>query len=187
MTGTGTRCTTGTSTSTDPSAVSSSAASASPGRVRNTRQAGVIEAALRGADGFRTAQQLYAQLRERGERIGLTTVYRYLNLLAEHGRADVVRSADGEAQYRLCGPVDIAGNEAGRAHHHHVVCRVCGRSVEVSDPEVEVWADRVAAAAGYTDVSHTLEVFGLCPQHSPKPPGRAARPPVVSPGLADQT
>jgi Fur family ferric uptake transcriptional regulator len=156
-----------------------SAAPASPGRVRNTRQAGVIEAALRGADGFRTAQQLFAQLRERGERIGLTTVYRYLNLLAEHGRADVVRAGDGEARYRLCGPADIAGSQTTPAHHHHVVCRVCGRSVQVRGPEVEAWAERVAAAAGYTDVSHTLEVFGLCPQHSASPspsPSRAARP-----------
>lgn len=137
----------------------------------------MIEAALRGVDGFRTAQQLFAQLREQGERIGLTTVYRYLNLLAEHGRADVVRSADGEAQYRLCGPADIAGGEAVQSHHHHVVCRACGRSVEVRGPEVEAWAERVATAAGYTDVSHTLEVFGLCPEHSPQPerPPRPAR------------
>jgi len=180
MTGTDTPCTTGTSTSTElrivasdppqPTRHSPSAhPAAAPGRVRNTRQAGVIEAALREADGFRTAQQLFARLRERGESIGLTTVYRYLNLLAEQDRADVVRSGDGEAQYRLCGPADDSGGSGGvenREHHHHVVCRVCGRSVEVSGPEVETWAQQVATAAGYTDISHTLEVFGLCPQHS---------------------
>lgn len=149
--------------------------SASPGRVRNTRQAGVIEAALRGADGFRTAQQLFAALRERGERIGLTTVYRYLNLLTEHGRADVVHTADGEAQYRLCGPADGELGDSASGHHHHVVCRVCGRSVEVRGPEVEVWAVQVATAAGYTDISHTLEVFGLCPEHSPRDSARAPR------------
>lgn len=158
-----------------------------PGRVRNTRQAGVIEAALREADGFRTAQQLFARLRERGESIGLTTVYRYLNLLAEQDRADVVRSGDGEAQYRLCGPANDGGDNGtdtgggeSREHHHHVVCRVCGRSVEVSGPEVETWAQQVATAAGYTDISHTLEVFGLCPQHSPtaakaRRPARSSR------------
>jgi len=157
---------------------------AAPGRVRNTRQAGVIEGALREADGFRTAQQLFARLRERGESIGLTTVYRYLNLLAEQDRADVVRSGDGESQYRLCGPANGGGDSGGdtgggenRAHHHHVVCRVCGRSVEVSGPEVEAWAQQVATAAGYTDISHTLEVFGLCPEHSARTakPRRAAR------------
>jgi Fur family ferric uptake transcriptional regulator len=139
--------------------------------MRNTRQAGVIEAALRGADGFRTAQQLFSTLRERGEQIGLTTVYRYLNLLTEHGRADVVHTVDGEAQYRLCGPGDDRAGDGEPAHHHHVVCRVCGRSVEVNGPEVEAWAVRVATAAGYTDISHTVEVFGLCPEHSPGPPG----------------
>jgi len=153
---------------TEPTVVSAVPAHR-PGRVRNTRQADAIEAALRGADGFRTAQQMFAWLRERGERIGLTTVYRHLNLLAEQGRVDVVRAGDGEARFRLCGVGGTAGSGSAQAeqHHHHVVCRVCGRSVQVSGPEVEAWAARVAAAAGYTDVSHTLEVFGLCPQHSP--------------------
>ena len=133
------------------------------GRQRNTRQAAAVESVMREADGFRTAQELFAELRSRGDGIGLTTVYRHLNLLAELGTADVVHRADGETQYRLCGaPTDAT--DAG--HHHHVVCRECGRSVEVSGPEVENWAERVAVAAGYTEVTHTLEVFGLCPEHS---------------------
>lgn len=128
------------------------------GRVRNTRQATLIEDALRQADGFRTARELFDEVRRRGDRIGLTTVYRHLNLLAEHGSADQVHRAGGETQYRLCGTAD--------SHHHHIVCRVCGRSVEVSGPEVEEWAQRVAAQAGYTEISHTLELFGLCPRHA---------------------
>ncbi|MHA3701813.1 Fur family transcriptional regulator [Jatrophihabitans sp. YIM 134969] len=135
------------------------------GRVRNTRQAAVIEDVLREQDGFRSAQQLHAAITTAGGKVGLTTVYRYLNTLADAGRADVVHNAEGEAQFRLCG--EVAGVPYGDAgHHHHVVCRVCGRSVEVSGPEVEAWAERVAAAAGYTEVTHTLEVFGLCPEHS---------------------
>lgn len=136
-----------------------------PTRLRNTRQAEALESILREADGFRTAQDLFAELRRRGDRIGLTTVYRHLATLAEQGSADVVHTADGESQYRLCGVPAGAGEPAGD-HHHHLVCRQCGRSVEVSGPEVEAWAERVAAAAGYTEISHTLEVFGLCPEHS---------------------
>jgi Fur family transcriptional regulator, ferric uptake regulator len=132
-------------------------------RVRNTRQAEAVEAVLAEADGFRTAQDLFSELRRRGDHVGLTTVYRRLNLLAELGRADVVHTGDGESQYRLCG---VGATPEHGEHHHHVVCRVCGRSVEVSGPEVEAWADQVATAAGYTDVSHTVEVFGLCPEHS---------------------
>lgn len=133
-----------------------------PGRVRRTRQGAAIEDVLREADGFRTAQELYDRLRHRGDKVGLTTVYRHLNLLAEHHLADVVHREDGESQYRLCG----AATADPVGHHHHVVCRRCGRSVAVEGPEVEDWAERVAAAAGYTDISHTVELFGLCPEHS---------------------
>jgi Fur family ferric uptake transcriptional regulator len=134
-----------------------------PGRQRATRQAHAIEAALAEADGFRTAHDLFTSIRAGGERIGLTTVYRHLSLLADTDRADVVHTAEGEAQYRLCGPRD---STSPNDHHHHIVCRECGRSVEVSGPEVEAWAGRVAAASGYTDITHTVELFGLCPQHS---------------------
>jgi Fur family ferric uptake transcriptional regulator len=137
-----------------------------PGRQRTTRQAQAIEAALAEADGFRTAHELFTSLRAGGERVGLTTVYRHLSLLADTDRADVVHTAEGEAQYRLCGPRDSTHPDD---HHHHIVCRVCGRSIEVSGPEVEAWADRVAAAAGFTEITHTVELFGLCPEHSARP------------------
>ncbi|MDQ2839275.1 MAG: transcriptional repressor [Actinomycetota bacterium] len=140
------------------------------GRLRNTRQAAAVEEVLRDADGFRTAQQLFDEVRQRGHQIGLTTVYRHLNLLAETGSADIVHAADGETQFRLCGTATEPN--AADHHHHHLICRVCGRSVEVSGPEVEEWAERVALAAGYTEVTHTLEVFGLCPEHSKRPKGR---------------
>lgn len=148
-----------------------------PGRQRNTRQAAAIESALADADGFRTAHDLFATIRSAGERIGLTTVYRHLSLLADTGRADMVHTTDGEAQYRLCGP--RSGVESvDDGHHHHIVCRQCGRSVEVSGPEVEAWADRVAAQAGYTEISHTVELSGLCPEHSPSPsPDNSGGPP----------
>jgi Fur family ferric uptake transcriptional regulator len=134
-------------------------------RVRVTRQGAAVDAVLRDADGFRTAQDLHAELRRRGEQVGLTTVYRHLKALSDAGEIDVVHRPDGEAQYRLCGPTD-EGAAAPTSHHHHLVCRVCGRAVEVDGPEVEAWAERVAKAAGYTQVSHTVEVFGLCPEHS---------------------
>ena len=48
-------------------------------------------------------------------------------------------------------------------HHHHLTCRSCGRSVEVEGQAVEQWAERVAPEAGFTEVGHTVELFGLCP------------------------
>lgn len=122
-------------------------------RVRSTRQGAAIEAALSAAQGFRSAQDLHGELRDRGDNVGLTTVYRHLTAMAESGAVDALHTSDGEVVYRLC---------ATASHHHHVVCRSCGASVEVEGPEVEAWAAKVATQAGYTDVSHTLEVFGTC-------------------------
>lgn len=121
--------------------------------VRNTRQRAAVSALLAELEGFHSAQELHAMLRERGERVGLTTVYRTLQGLADSGEVDVMRPPGGEHLYRLC----------SQGHHHHLVCRACGRAVEVEGPAVESWASRVAAAHGYVEVSHTLEIFGTCP------------------------
>jgi len=122
-------------------------------RQRATRQRSAVSAVLDDMDDFRSAQELHDLLRHRGEAVGLTTVYRTLQSLAEAGEVDVLRTADGEAVYRRC----------SSGHHHHLVCRSCGATVEVAGPAVERWADRIAAEHGFVDVSHTLEVFGTCP------------------------
>ena len=120
--------------------------------VRATRQKAAINAELERADGFVTAQELHERLRQAGEKVGLATVYRSLQVLSDAGQLDALRKTDGETAYRRC----------SQGHHHHLVCRVCGRTVEVEGPAVEHWADKVAAANGFTDISHTLEVFGTC-------------------------
>jgi Fur family ferric uptake transcriptional regulator len=127
-------------------------APSSPASRPPTRQRSALLALLDELDGFRTAQELHGLLAQRGERVGLATVYRGLQGLVEDGRVDVLRSDDGEASYRRCSTV----------HHHHLVCRDCGRAVEVSDPPVERWARRVAAEHGFTDVGHRVDLFGTC-------------------------
>jgi len=123
------------------------------GALRNTRQRSAVSALLAEVDGFHSAQDLHAMLRQRGERVGLTTVYRTLQNLADAGEIDVMRPPGGEHLYRRC----------SQGHHHHLVCRECGSAVEVEGPAVESWADKVASRHGYVDVSHTLEIFGTCP------------------------
>ena len=124
-------------------------------RARGTRQAQALAAALVGLPGFCSAQEIHAELRRKGERVGLATVYRHLQALSEEGSVDAIRDASGETLYRQCGTT---------VHHHHLTCRNCGRSVEVEGRAVEQWAERVAAEAGFTDVGHTVELFGLCPE-----------------------
>jgi Fur family ferric uptake transcriptional regulator len=118
-----------------------------------TRQRTAVSRALTSADGFQSAQALHDAMRHAGESVGLTTVYRHLQALADAGEVDVLRTDDGEAVYRRCIAED---------HHHHLVCRVCGTTVEVTGPAVETWAEQVARKHGFSDVSHTVEVFGTC-------------------------
>lgn len=121
-------------------------------RRRPTRQqSAVIEQLTRSGD-FTSAQELHARMREEGAKVGLATVYRTLTALAAAGEVDMIRTDDGESVYRMC----------STGHHHHLVCRACGRTVEIEGPAVERWADRVADEHGFTDVSHTLEIFGTC-------------------------
>lgn len=119
---------------------------------RHTWQRAAVRDLLEGGEEFRTAQQLHDQLREVGAKVGLATVYRALQAMAEAGEVDVLRTPDGEATYRRC----------SSGHHHHLVCRSCGYSIEIAAREVEEWAARVAQANGFTEVVHDVEVFGLC-------------------------
>jgi Fur family transcriptional regulator, ferric uptake regulator len=120
--------------------------------VRSTRQRSAISALLDDIDEFKSAQELHDELRKRGEGIGLTTVYRTLQTLADAKTVDVLRTDTGESVYRRC----------SSGHHHHLVCRQCGYTVEVEGPTVEQWSQSVADLHDFTDVSHTVEIFGTC-------------------------
>lgn len=121
-------------------------------RRRPTRQQAAVIAQLERTEDFSSAQDLHAHLRAAGSKVGLATVYRTLTALAAAGEIDMIRTDEGEAVYRMC----------STGHHHHLVCRECGRTAEIEGPAVEAWAERVAAAHGFTRVEHTLEVFGTC-------------------------
>lgn len=120
---------------------------------RMTRQRSAVAGVLTDVDDFRSAQQLHDLLRDRGEEIGLATVYRTLQSLADGGEVDVLRRADGEAVYRRC---------ARREHHHHLVCRSCGTAIELDGPGIEAWAAQMGSAHGFQDVEHTMELTGTC-------------------------
>ena len=128
--------------------------------VRQTRQRAAVAELLGGLEEFRSAQQLHDLLRERGASIGLTTVYRCLQAMASAGEVDLLVNDDGETLYRQC----------SAEHHHHLVCRTCGTTVEIAGPDAEAWADRVAAEHGFVEVSHTIEISGVCGPCSTTPP-----------------
>ena len=118
---------------------------------RHTRQREAIRQAM-ASGGFRTAQDVHDALRRAGEPIGLATVYRTLQAMAEAGEVDALRTPDGPTAYRRC----------SSAHHHHLICRRCGRAVEVDAPAIEAWLAALGEAYGFTEVDHELELYGRC-------------------------
>jgi Fur family ferric uptake transcriptional regulator len=142
---------------------------------RNTWQREAVRQALDASADFVSAQRLHARLHDAGSPIGLATVYRALGDLAAEGDADSLQSPDGEALYRTC---DTGG------HHHHLICRVCGRTVEIAADEVESWAHDVAARNGFTAPTHVVDVFGLCAECTRRAADAASASPSASPSGA---
>lgn len=124
--------------------------------LRSTRQRRAVAAAMESAEEFRSAQEIHEVLRGGGDNVGLSTVYRTLQAMADAGELDVLRAENGESVYRRC----------SATHHHHLVCRNCGATVEVEGPAVEKWTRAVASEHGFSNVSHALEIFGTCPDCS---------------------
>jgi len=119
---------------------------------RNTWQREAVREALGESEGFVSAQSLHSSLHATGSPIGLATVYRALADLATEGEADSLQQ-EGESLFRACTP----GN-----HHHHLICRNCGKTVEIEADAVEEWAHKVAAEHGFTQPNHVVDVFGFC-------------------------
>lgn len=120
---------------------------------RNTWQRDRVREALAASGGFVSAQSLHATLRQENTGIGLATVYRALAGLASQGEADSLQSPEGESLYRAC---------ATPGHHHHLICRSCGLTIEIEATDVEQWARRTAAAHGFSEAEHVVDIFGLC-------------------------
>ena len=119
---------------------------------RNTWQREAVRTALAKNENFVSAQSLHGALKDAGSSIGLATVYRALADLAEEGEADSLQQ-EGESLYRACTP---------GSHHHHLICRHCGLTVEIEATAVEDWARQVATQHGFTRAEHVVDVFGLC-------------------------
>jgi Fur family ferric uptake transcriptional regulator len=123
---------------------------------RNTWQREAVREALGSSEGFVSAQSLHSSLRNSGSPIGLATVYRALADLASEGEADSLQQ-EGESLFRACTP---------GSHHHHLICRSCGLTVEIEADAVEQWAQSVATEHGFTQPNHVVDVFGLCAECS---------------------
>jgi Fur family transcriptional regulator, ferric uptake regulator len=104
---------------------------------------------------FVSAQDIHARLRHDGSTVGLTSVYRALQSLTDEGAVDVLRTRSGETTFRRCDSDE---------HHHHLVCRICGATVEIETPGLERWLTGLGRTHAFVIEGHTLEVVGICPR-----------------------
>jgi Fur family transcriptional regulator, ferric uptake regulator len=100
-----------------------------------------------------SVNELHRLVQKKDARIGFTTVYRTLKLLAECGLASEVAFHDGIARYE---------HQYNRRGHHHMVCTSCGSSVEFFSPEVDRLEHEIGRKYNYETTRHTFQIYGLC-------------------------
>jgi Fur family ferric uptake transcriptional regulator len=122
----------------------------------NTNQRDLVVNAFFGANGHIGAEKLYEIVKKKNKEIGLTTVYRVLELLKEAGLASVKQFEDG---YKIYEHICIE-----KGHHDHLVCSRCGRIREFFNPKIEKIQKEQAKKEGFKITSHRHIIFGLCPR-----------------------
>ena len=99
-----------------------------------------------------STDELFRLVRKKDERIGFTTVYRTLKLLAECGLASEVAFNDGISRYE---------HQYNRRNHHHMVCTECSSSVEFFSNEIERIEHEIGRKHKYVTSRHTFQIYGI--------------------------
>jgi len=97
-------------------------------------------------------QELYQCLLRKERRIGLTSIYRSLDLFESMGMVFKLMSGSN-VKYKLCELED---------HHHHIVCKTCGKVVELNFCDISKWSEKVMESTGYQVTDHQLNFYGFC-------------------------
>jgi len=100
-----------------------------------------------------STNQLHRLVQQKDAKIGFTTVYRTLKLLAECGLASEVAFHDGIARFE---------HQYNRRSHHHMICTRCGSSVEFFSPEVDSLEQEIGKTYHFETTRHTFQIYGLC-------------------------
>lgn len=119
-------------------------------RITKPRQA-VIRAILEDGS-YSSPAEVYERARKHLPTVGLVTVYRTLDLLTEMGFARRIHSEERCHGFAA----------ASHGHHHHLVCRRCGATVEVEGWDLSPYLARVSRETGYHIDDHLLELTGIC-------------------------
>jgi len=120
-----------------------------------TRQRAIILDVFLESGGHLNAEELHQAVARREPTIGLATVYRTMNLLCTCGIAEAVEFGDGQTRYE---------RSYGQDHHDHLICTECAVVIEFEDPQIEKLQEETARQHGFEVQTHTLKIYGLCPE-----------------------
>lgn len=101
-----------------------------------------------------SAEDVYSIVKQRHPEIGLATVYRTLDLLADLDILQKISFDDGRARYEF--------NDVDVHHHHHLICLRCGKVSEFEDDLLESLETVIAKRTDFEVVDHQLKVYGFC-------------------------
>jgi Fur family ferric uptake transcriptional regulator len=118
-----------------------------------TRQRDRVAAIVLTSDDHLSAEQVRRRLTEQGERVGLATIYRTLELLERSGLA---RGHDFGQGFRRYEPMPA------QAHHEHLICVRCNRVVEFANERLERMLPIIADEYGFQPERHRVEIYGVC-------------------------
>ncbi len=124
-------------------------------KLRFTFQRAVIFDVFWKSEGHISPEELYRMTKEKDPSIGQATVYRTLKLLCDAGIAREVDFGDGVTRYEPY---------FGHTHHDHLICKECGKSVEVINHDIEKLQEDLAARHGFTLTGHSMYLYGYCPE-----------------------
>jgi Fur family transcriptional regulator, ferric uptake regulator len=119
--------------------------------LKHTAQRDTILRTFRETREHLSTDQLYRLVRKKDPRVGFTTVYRTLKLLAECGLASAVAFHDGISRYE---------HQYNRRSHHHMVCTQCGSSLDFFSPEVDHLEQEIGQKHRFVTTRHTLQIYG---------------------------
>ncbi len=122
-----------------------------PPKMRLTTQRQVILEELASVTSHPTANEVYDMVRRRLPRIGLGTVYRNLELMAESGL--ILKLEVGGTQKRFDATTDL---------HYHIRCTACGKVDDIKLPVQQEINKMAASATDYQILSHHVEFSGVC-------------------------
>lgn len=120
----------------------------------------VLEVLAENRDRHMTAEDIYELVKEDYPEIGLATIYRTVQLLLEMQLVDRINLDDGCVRYEI--GENTYGDTNGKHHHHHLICRDCGRVLSFRDDLLEGLERHIEEETGFHVQNHELKFFGQC-------------------------